>query len=166
MRRELQRRRAWTRGAAVFIALAAAVVIAPITANATISQTFTGSVAAGGVSWKQHLFDVVDAGQIQATLDWDDPAANLNLFLYRKNADNTWTEVAKTTSTTARPEQITYPSGTVGDLESRHQGRQRLHRLLGERDPLTELDPAARVDRVVLRDVRLQRTCGELRVRR
>ena len=110
----MQRRRAWTRGAAVFIALAAAVVIAPITANATISQTFTGSVAAGGVSWKQHLFDVVDAGQIQATLDWDDPAANLNLFLYRKNADNTWTEVAKTTSTTARPEQITYPSGTVG----------------------------------------------------
>ena len=108
-----QRTRSWTIGAAVVVALTAAAVMAPITALAAITQTFTGSVAAGGSSWKQHLFDVVDAGQIQATLNWDDPAANLNLFLYRKDGV-TWTEVAKSLSTTARPEQVTYADGTVG----------------------------------------------------
>ena len=51
--------------------------------------------------------------RVQATLDWDDPAANLNLFLYRMDA-GTWTEVARSSSATAKPEQVTYPNGTVG----------------------------------------------------
>jgi DNA-binding beta-propeller fold protein YncE len=89
------------------------VLVAPTPAGATITQTFTGSVDAGSAPWKQHLFEVVDDGQIQATLNWDNSAANLNLFLYRKNANGTWTLVAQA-ATSNRPEQITYPTGTVG----------------------------------------------------
>ena len=130
------------------------------------TQTFTGSIAAGGASWKQHLFSVVDAGQIQATLDWDDPAANLNLFLYRMEAGGTWTEVARSLSTTAKPEQVTYASGTVGQWKVGIKAVSGYHGLYGERDPLTERDPSAHLDRLVLRIVRLQRTRRELRVRR
>jgi DNA-binding beta-propeller fold protein YncE len=89
------------------------VALAPISAQATVTKTFSGSVDAAGTKWKQHLFDVVEDGQIQATLNWDTRTADLNLFLHRKNADATWTLVAKAT-TSDRPEEITYPNGTTG----------------------------------------------------
>jgi len=111
--RDRDRTRSWTSRAAVVVAFAAALAVAPIAARAAITQTFTGSVTAGGTSWKQHLFDVEDAGEIQVTLDWDDAAANLNLFLYRKDG-GTWTQVAMSTSASAKPEEITYANGAVG----------------------------------------------------
>jgi len=100
--------------AVVFGMVAGLAVFSSTPATATITQNFTGSVTAGGTAWKQHLFDVVDDGQIQATLDWTDASANLNLFLHRKNADGTWTQMATATSTTKKPEQITFAAGTVG----------------------------------------------------
>jgi tripartite motif-containing protein 71 len=53
-------------------------------ASATITKTFTGRVDASGTKFVQHLFDVVDDGLIAAT------------------------------STTAKPESISYADGTVG----------------------------------------------------
>jgi len=91
-----------------------AVATVPDAALATITKTYTGSVDANGTKYTQHVFDVVDAGEIEVILDWDNVAANLNLFLFRKNADGTWTLVMQAISTTAKPEQIIYPNGTVG----------------------------------------------------
>jgi DNA-binding beta-propeller fold protein YncE len=99
---------------AIAVACVASVAVLPSPpAHAAITQTFTGSIDAAGTSWKQHLFDVSESGEIQATLDWDNAAANLNLFLYRKNIDGTWTLV-KNAATSNRPEQLSYATGTVG----------------------------------------------------
>jgi hypothetical protein len=44
----------------------------------TTSYSFSGS----GGSWQNHLFTVPVAGDLTATLDWDNASADLNLFLY------------------------------------------------------------------------------------
>lgn len=71
---------------------------------------FCGTVDATGANWKQHTFVVTAEGTISATLDWDDPAADLNLGL--KSPLGTWVRWA--TSTTAKPESLVYPATTLG----------------------------------------------------
>src|SRR5919202_645493 len=56
-----------------------------------------------------HSINVVAPGTIDITLDWDDPAAKLTLFL----TDPTNTQVAAVT-TTAKPKTISYPATLSG----------------------------------------------------
>lgn len=111
----IARRVAYRRAAlvATFLVVASVLVLVGGTAGATITSTYTGFVDASGTKFKQHLFDVVDAGEIDVSLDWSDTSADLNLFLYRKETSGTYTLVAQST-TKNRPETIAYPSGTVG----------------------------------------------------
>jgi sugar lactone lactonase YvrE len=96
-------------------AVVLASIVAPsVPAGAAITTTYSGTVDASGTSFRQHIFEVLDGGQISASLNWSTTSANLNLFLYRKNADNTWTMVASATSTTSRPEVVNFVNGTVG----------------------------------------------------
>jgi len=74
------------------------------------TKTFTGSVDASGTKWRAHTFDVTATGAIDATLDWDNTSANLNLFLY----DPSGTLVAQAISKTAKPETITYDATVTG----------------------------------------------------
>jgi DNA-binding beta-propeller fold protein YncE len=97
----------------LILAIGLSVVSAP--ALALLTNTFIGRVDAAGTKYRAHIFDVVDAGAIDATLDWtNSTAANLNLLLYREEAGGTWTIVATANSTTQRPETIQYANGTVG----------------------------------------------------
>ena len=75
-------------------------------ASATL---FTGSVDAVGTSWRSHKVDVLEDSWMTATLDWDNPAANLNLFL----KDPSGVIVAMATSTN-KPEVIQYRTATPG----------------------------------------------------
>ena len=84
-------------------------------AMALLTQNFTGSLDAAGTKYKAHIFSVVDAGAISASLDWtNSTSANLNLLLYREVTTGTWSLVQSATSTTVRPEVINYANGTVG----------------------------------------------------
>jgi DNA-binding beta-propeller fold protein YncE len=95
---------------AVLVALVPlAALLTPGTARATLTDSFTGHVDASGTSWASHKFNVVDIGTINATLDWS-ASANLNMFLY----DPTGTQVAQATSTTNKPETITYEASVTG----------------------------------------------------
>ena len=85
-----------------------ALVAGPVDAATRI---FTGSADSAGVSWRNHTFPVDAPVTIRATLDWANAGANLNLFLYNPSG----TQVAMATSTTARPEVITYAAGVSGD---------------------------------------------------
>ena len=62
-----------------------------------------GTVSSSGVSWRSHPL-ALDTGPITLTLDWNEPGANLDLFL--RSPNGTWVQSA--TSTTAKPEVITY----------------------------------------------------------
>ena len=95
-------------GLAVSLALIATVFV-PGAAEADTGN-FSGSVSSSGTSWRAHTFDVQAPATIEATLDWDQPSANLNMFLY----DPAGTQVALANSATARPEVITYQAATSG----------------------------------------------------
>jgi DNA-binding beta-propeller fold protein YncE len=70
------------------------------------TQTFTGSVSAGGTVSQKYTINVTDTSvPITASLDWATTSANLNLFL---TAPGSSTAVAQATSKTTRPEQISY----------------------------------------------------------
>jgi DNA-binding beta-propeller fold protein YncE len=70
------------------------------------TQTFNGSVSAGGTVSQRFKIDVTDTSlPITASLDWTTTTANLNLFL---TAPGSSVAVAQATSKTARPEQISY----------------------------------------------------------
>ena len=84
--------------------------VTPAMAWAT-TATFTGSVSASGTSWAAHTFTVEQTGTISAVLDWDDPAANLNLLLY----DPFGTLVAGAYSTSAKPESLSYAASVTGE---------------------------------------------------
>lgn len=79
-----------------------------VTTTSTV-DTFGGTVDANGSSWRAHKFDVTQPGTITATLDWDNAAANLNLFLYNPSG----TLVAMQTGTN-KPERILYVADVAG----------------------------------------------------
>ena len=74
------------------------------------TRVFTGSGDSAGVSWLNHTFPVEAPVTVRATLDWANPAANFNLFLYNPSG----TQVAMATSATTRPEVITYAANVTG----------------------------------------------------
>ncbi len=69
--------------------------------------TYTGSVSAAGVSSAYTKVQVLVSGTLTASLDWDQPTANLVLTLSRRNADGTWTWIL--TASGQKPETISYP---------------------------------------------------------
>ena len=102
-RRRLRRVDALLLGAAITILVAAPTAIAA-------SFTFTGSVSVGGTAFRSHTFPVTEASVITATLDWNDPSADLNLFLYNPSG----AFVKGTGGSSAKPESITHQTGTTG----------------------------------------------------
>lgn len=89
-------------------ALTVALPAAPAGATTTI---LTGSVAAGtSTQFVGRTFSVDVAGTVNISTDWDNPSANLNVFLY----DPTNTVVASSTSPTAKPELLSYGATLVG----------------------------------------------------
>jgi sugar lactone lactonase YvrE len=97
----------WRRVAVV--GLAACLTILAVGPASAATETFSGSINANGTSWRAHTFEVTSAGQITAVLDWADPSANLNLFLY--NPAGTMVQSA---TGGAKPEQITHQATTTG----------------------------------------------------
>ena len=73
------------------------------------TATFSGSLDAAGTNWRAHKFEVTSAGHITAALDWADPGADLNMFLY----DAAGTIVASATGA-SKPKQIDYDATTTG----------------------------------------------------
>jgi 6-phosphogluconolactonase (cycloisomerase 2 family) len=106
-------RKLYVMGAALAM-LVASVLTAPL-ASATLTNTFSGTVSASGTISRTHSFSVQGTGQIQATLDWNDVGANLNLFL----VDPTGTTVAQATSKTNKPEVITHNATVTGTWKVR-----------------------------------------------
>lgn len=71
---------------------------------------FSGTTSASGQSWLTHSFAAAAGDRLDATLDWADVTANLNLFLY----DPSGALVAYTSSTTARPEKVSHVAALSG----------------------------------------------------
>jgi DNA-binding beta-propeller fold protein YncE len=99
----------WGRVLVVGVTVLVVSSLFPLQARAA-TQTFTGTVDASGTKWRAHRFDVTSVGTIDATLDWNNASANLNLFLY----DPSGTLVAQAVSKTAKPETITYDATVTG----------------------------------------------------
>jgi DNA-binding beta-propeller fold protein YncE len=90
--------------------LASTLLVAPPVRAAEVKQqTFTGSVDASGTKFLSHSIDVAGPGQITASLDWDDPAANLGLSL----KDPSGVAVAKA-FTTNKPETLSLEASVAG----------------------------------------------------
>ena len=87
-----------------------AVAMAPRATSAPTSFTFSGSLSATGVSWMSKSFAVAAPGPLSVSVDWDDPAADVNVFLY----DPTNALVATALSTTAKPESIVFNATQTG----------------------------------------------------
>lgn len=96
--------------AAVAVATLLAGILVALPASADQTSVFTGRVDAGGDRWEAHTFEVTDPGQITASLDWDAPAADLNLFL----KDPSGTVVASALSKTGRPENVSFDATATG----------------------------------------------------
>jgi hypothetical protein len=78
----------------------AVLVLTTWTAAAADESLFVGDVDAAGTATRWHVVEVGMPGRITAILDWNQPAADLNLFLQ----DPLRRTVASATSTTKRPE--------------------------------------------------------------
>ena len=91
---------------AVLLVVALASAIRPAVA---VTQTFTGSVDAGGTVTRVHTFTVTELGTISATLDWSTASADLSLFL--KNPSGV---IVATSASSRKPESITYDATVTG----------------------------------------------------
>ncbi len=107
----------WRRVLAAALAAAFTVVTftalqssAPTHAAAPTTHTFTGALDVGGDSWDLHQFHVTAGDTIDVVLDWDDPAADLNLFL----RDPDGTGVATAFGGFTKPETISYVADVTG----------------------------------------------------
>lgn len=72
--------------------------------------TFSGQLSASGTSWRTHAFQVTAGQRIEATLNWANASANLNLFLYSPDG----VVVTYANGTTARPERVSYTADVSG----------------------------------------------------
>jgi len=73
--------------------------------------TFTGALDASGTAWVSHPFPVSVPGTLTATLDWDNRAADLNLFLNDASGGRAAHAV---NSATAAPESFQAELSTTG----------------------------------------------------
>lgn len=80
----------------------------PSTSTETVQDelvtVFEGTMSSSGTSWTTHSIDIDQTGELSLTLDWDNPSADFNLFLY----DTDGNVVAYQNTTTAKPEIITF----------------------------------------------------------
>jgi sugar lactone lactonase YvrE len=103
------RKPAWRRSLLLLVFLGATLVTSPAPAQAG-TFTFGGTVSAGGTAFRAHTFPVSEASTITATLDWNDPAADLTLSLFKPGG----TFVKGTGGSSAKPEVIAYEAGETG----------------------------------------------------
>jgi DNA-binding beta-propeller fold protein YncE len=78
------------------------------------TQTFTGTVTAGGTAVANNSFTVSAPGEIDATLDWANTSANLTLAIVSPSG----TQVALTNGT-AKPKTLSYQATTTGTYKVR-----------------------------------------------
>ena len=90
--------------------IATTAVLVPTDPASAATEQFTGTVDRHQNRRDAWFFDVTAAGTISASLDWDDPDANLSLFL----KDPSGTMVAAAFSPNNRPEQLTYEATVTG----------------------------------------------------
>jgi hypothetical protein len=93
---------------AVIAASAASLALVRAEQARSALTTYTGSVDAAGAAAVYRTIDVPVDGEITATLDWDQPTANLVLSLSRKNADGKWEWI--TSIGGHKPDVLTYPA--------------------------------------------------------
>ncbi len=93
-------------GFAVFDYLAGA---GDTTETSGAEYTFSGTGSSDGDSWFVHKFPVEATGLLSAVLDWDDPAADVNLFL----RDPSGTTVAWDNGD-AKPKELTHTVEELG----------------------------------------------------
>lgn len=94
---------------ASLVASASFLASAPPAASATATTTLTGRVSATGTNWVGRTFTTSVPGVITVALDWDQPTARVNVFLYDPaNA----LVVYDTTAT--KPKTLTYNATTTG----------------------------------------------------
>ena len=101
---------------AALVAAAILVVGTSSSSAGTVTDTFTGHVDVAGVAAQVYSISVGDLSvPIQASLDWVDPAANLNLYLMAPGAP---TPVAQATGT-AKPKSLSYTPLVTGTYKLR-----------------------------------------------
>jgi tripartite motif-containing protein 71 len=91
------------------VGLTSSLIIGAAGPASATTASFSGSIDANGTNWRAHTFEVTSPGHITAILDWADPVANLNMFLY--NAAGT---LVASTIGTAKPERIDHDATTTG----------------------------------------------------
>lgn len=77
------------------------------------ADDFSGTIDAAGTAWRSYDVSLTAGQKVQASLSWGTATADLNLFL-RSTAGQT---LAAATSTTARPEVLTYDVPTTGSYK-------------------------------------------------
>jgi hypothetical protein len=83
-------------------------LISPVAARAQAPGTFTGAVDPGN-RWSDHFVDVAEPGRFSASLTYDDPAANLNLYLVSPDG-----ELRVISDSEAQPESLSYYADKPG----------------------------------------------------
>jgi tripartite motif-containing protein 71 len=91
------------------VGLAACLMVGAAIPAGAATETFSGSISASGTSWRAHTFQVTTTGHITAILDWTDPGANLNLFLY-----NPAGTVVASAAGGSRPKRVDHDATTTG----------------------------------------------------
>lgn len=81
--------------------------------RASASDTFTGSLSSSGKSWTTHTFTARAGEALTVRLDWDDPAADFNVFL----TDPSGTQVTYANGKTAKPEVVTHTVVRAGTFQ-------------------------------------------------
>lgn len=107
----------WALGVKAHAGRATYALVANITAVADSStdpqpsdgSTWTGDVTAGGDDWHTHDISVAEPGRLSASLEWDDPTADLQLGL--RDPSGSWVAWA---SSTANPEVLEVELGVTG----------------------------------------------------
>ena len=79
-------------------------------AASTTTVTATGSVDAAGTSYLNNNVEVTGTGPASASLDWVDPAADLNIFV----KDPSGALIASSLDRTAKPETVGFTASVVG----------------------------------------------------
>jgi hypothetical protein len=98
----------------LILSILAIIVATPPEARAADGNLQDGSadgfMNSRGSKWQEFDFDVTQSGILTVELNWTNAGANLNLFLRHPNGNF----VAMETSSSTRPEQITWAADTTG----------------------------------------------------
>ena len=98
------------RSVRVLVTAVTMILVATIATTASAADVFTGTVNASGANWRAHFVSVSQPSTITATLDWSDPAANLDLLLFNPSGGF----VKGTGGSVAKPETIVQSVSATG----------------------------------------------------